>query len=97
MQYRSGKPETRQLLVEEMKVIPPSYVIPHLHRLPTDPGAQIRTYDARDAFESLNYDDQALTSDHPVEIRKQWALEAEEPEPEQKITTVSELTEGLGC
>jgi hypothetical protein len=43
-----------------------------------------------------NYDDQYLTLDHLVEIRKQWALEeAEEPEPEQKTMAVSEFTEGL--
>jgi hypothetical protein len=56
------------------------------------PSTEIRTYDAEDIFEWLNYHDQGLTYDHLFEIRKQNALEeAEEPEPEltERIMAVS--------
>jgi len=47
----------------------------------------------------LNYHDQKLTLYHPVDIRKQSALEeVEEPEsePMERTMMVLKLTEGLG-
>ena len=60
-----------------------------------NPRAQIRKYDAEDAFELLKPHDQ-LTLDHLVEIRQQSALEELEelqPEPEDRSVTVQKLTE----
>ena len=64
----------------------------------TKPEAQIRTSDAEDVFEQLNYRDQEITLEDLVKIRKQSGLqEAEEPEPEPKESTTTGLrfTEGL--
>lgn len=51
-----------------------------------------------DFFELLNYHDHQPTLDHLVEIRKQGALEVEEPmsEPKERTMTVLKLTEGRG-
>jgi len=56
--------------------------------------AQIRTDDAGDDFEVLNSNDQELTLDDLVEIRKHSGPEDEEPET--KTTTVSKLIVELG-
>jgi hypothetical protein len=59
--------------------------------------AQIRKYEAEDIFDFLKYNDQELTVDCVVEIRKQRALEEaaepKEPEPKERTMMVSKMTE----
>ena len=58
--------------------------------------AQIRTDDTGDDFEVMNSNDQGLTLDDLLEIRKHRGTEGEEPETKATTTTVSKLTVGLG-
>jgi hypothetical protein len=61
------------------------------------PSAPICTCDAENVFELQNADDQKLTVDDLVDIRKQSAVEeAEEPEPQERHMTVLNLAEGRG-
>jgi hypothetical protein len=58
--------------------------------------AQIRTDDIGEYFEVINSNDQELTLDDLLEIRKHSGNEGEEPETKKKTTTVSKLTVGIG-
>jgi len=54
-------------------------------------------YDTEHVCELLNSHDQKLTLYHPVDIRKQSALEeVEKPEPVERTMVVLKLNEGLG-
>jgi hypothetical protein len=62
-------------------------------------SAQIRTYNAEDTFNSLNYRDQDLTFDLLVRIWKQrtrvGAAENPKAKPKKRTMTASKLTEKL--
>ena len=80
-----------------------NYVVPHLRLCPRiqhiKPSAQICRYVTEDAFELLNYLHQDLTLHHLVEIQRQSTLreaEEHENEPEEKLATVSKLTDRMG-
>jgi hypothetical protein len=58
--------------------------------------AQIRTDDAGEDFDVMKSNDQELTLDDLLEIRKHIGTEGEEPETKKVTTTVSKLTVRLG-